>query len=215
LPILFLVLNALYYKYVSEEITGALLNEKYIEIVNAIDMLDAVVMADPERQWLDYEANICDSIEFLDGLYQVYAGAYKYIDDQLVLITERFYETSPLEPLEYDEFNNTVKTQESGTLEIGYTPERQPYMEFKLYYKWMPQYSPKDERFLVVAGVSLYSVVSNISIWVSVGQWVSAVITLFLNIWLILLITRLGSVYDNRKKEKWRENRGIINNDRY
>jgi len=201
LPILFLVLNSLYYRYVIEEIKVALLNEKYIEIVNAVNMLEAAIEANPERQWLDHEANLRDSVEFLDKLYQIYAGAYKYVGNQLELVTERFYETSPLEPLDYIEFIETVTTHESGSLVIGYAPEQQPYMEFNLYFKWMPLYSPINERFLVVAGVTSYSIVSNISVWVSVGQWVSTAITFTLNVWLILLLTRIGNVYDKRSGE--------------
>jgi len=74
-----------------------------------------------------------------------------------------------------------------------------------LYYRWMPLYSPEHERFLVIGGVSSYSVTKNVSLWVSVGQWVSMIITFALNIWLVLLITRLGNVYESRTGDKWRE----------
>jgi len=80
LPFVFLILNAFYYMHASDEIQNTLLQEKYEEITNAVDMLAAAVEANPERVWQEHEHNIRDSVEFMDQLYQLYAGAYKLID---------------------------------------------------------------------------------------------------------------------------------------
>ena len=119
LPVVFLIFNALYYRYATKEIQRTLLMEKHVEIVDAVNMLAAAVDANPEREWFNHERNIHDSVEYLDKQYQVYAGAYKLVDGQLELITERFYETSPFEPLEFREFCEAISTQEYGSLIIG------------------------------------------------------------------------------------------------
>lgn len=81
--------------------------------------------------------------------------------------------------------------------------EGEEITDIHLYYRWMPLYSPPEDRYLVVSGISKYSVVSKISIWVSVGQWVSMAITFFLNVGLITLLARLGSVYQKRNDDTW------------
>jgi len=180
------------------------LKEKYEEIINAVDMLEAAVDANPKREWQEHERNIRDSVEFMDKLYQVYAAAYKPVGDNIVLITERFYETSPLEPFDSKDFRDAIILQEKGTLTIGYAPENQTYREMLLYFRWMPVYTSPNERYLVVAGVSQYSVTVSISLWVSIGQWVSMAITFLLNAWLIILLIRLGYIYEQRGENKWR-----------
>lgn len=150
LPMLFLVLNALYFRHATRVIGDTMLQEKYLEVLRATEMLAAAVEAKPERTWYNHEQNIIDSVEYLDKLYQVYGGTYKTVNGELVLITERFYETSIFEPMGFTEFTEAVFSQESGDLIIGYTPENQTYRELHVYYRWMPLYSPKGERFLVV-----------------------------------------------------------------
>jgi len=205
LPLAFLILNAVYFRYATVEIQKVLLNEKYIGIENEVDMLAAAVNANPERYWVDHEDNIRDSVEFLDKLHQIYAGLYKFSEGQLTLISERFFETTPIEPLDFIEFRELVSTQEHGKYIVGYTPETQTYRELYLYFRWMPGYSPEHERYLVIAGVSKYSIATNVALWVAAGQWASMAITFVLNVWLVLLITRLGSIYDKRTGEKWRK----------
>jgi hypothetical protein len=181
-----------------------MLREKYLEVLHAADMLAAAVEANPQREWIDHERNIIDSIEYLDRLYQVYAAAYKPTDGGLALLTNRYYETTPLEPIDYTIFMEAIFAQESGDLVIGFAPENQPYLDVHLYYRWMPRYSPAGERYLVVTGVTERSIVSKIPLWVSTGQWAGMAVTFTLNIWLVVLLTRLGYIYEQRKGDKWR-----------
>jgi len=204
-PVIFLILNAMYFMYASNEIQNTLLNEKYIEAVNAVDMLYAAVEADPEHDWVGHELQIRDSIEYFDTLYQIFAAAYKLVDGKLVLITNRVYETSPLEPLSRDEFLKAVFANEQGSLVIGDKPDNQEHREVHIYYRWMPSYAPTEDKYLIVTGVSNYSVVSVIPFWVSAGQWASMGITFAINIWLILLLVRLGNIYEKRNGDKWRK----------
>jgi len=207
LPVVFLILNALYYQYAVRRIQDTMLQEKNVEICDTIDMLSAAVDATPERKWYDHEENIIGAMEDIDRLYQVYGAAYKTVDGELVLITDRVYETTIFDPLDYPEFVNAIKTQDSGDLIIGYTPENQTYRELHLHFQWMPLYSGPDERYLVVGGVSKYSIITKIPVMVSVGQWVSMAITFIINAWLIILIVRLGYIYVQRKGDKWRNRR--------
>lgn len=200
LPALILIINALFFKFATEEINGTLLREKYVEIVNAVDMLGAAVEADPDRSWIDHVDSIRCSVEFLDSLHQVYAALYMRADDRIALLSAREYETSPLDPMEYVSFREAVLSCDSGSVVIGYAPESQTYRNMHIYFKWMPSYSSGDERFLVVAGVSSYSVSTSIALWVSAGQWASMGITFALNLWLVFMLLRI----DGETKQKSR-----------
>jgi hypothetical protein len=204
IPVFFLVANALYFRHAAKEISGAMLREKYLEVVHATDMLAAAVEANPEREWLRHERNIIDSVEYVDRLEQVYAGAYKLSDGELVLLTERFYETTPIVPTDYQEFLEAIYAYEYGGLVVGFAPEDQPYLEVHLYFRWAPLYSSVGERYLIVTGITEYSIVTKIPLWVSAGQWASTAVTFVLNVWLVVLLTRLGYIYEQREGDKWR-----------
>jgi hypothetical protein len=186
-PIIFLVANAFYFAHATREIENAMLHEKLVEIINATNGLAAAVEGNPDRLWTDHELNIKNSVEFFDNLYQIYGGAYRCTDNGLELVTYRAYETSPFEPLDYPEFVEAINNNASGNITINYAPEEQEYRDLHLYYRWMPLYSPPNERYLVITGVSKYSIVTKIPHWVSAGQWVSTVFTFLLNMWLITL----------------------------
>lgn len=195
LPLLILILNALYFKYTAQEIQNTLLRDKYTQINDAVEMLAAAVEANPDRIWVDHESNICRSVEYLDNLYQVYAGAFKPVGGELVLITERIVHSVPFDPFAYDEFKTAISEQESGRIDVWYGQGTQYSQELQLYFRWMPLYSSSDERYLVVAGVSHYSVTNAVPMWVSAGQWASMTITFLLNAALITLIIHLSNIY--------------------
>ena len=207
IPVIFLIANAFYFMHATQEIENTLLMEKYTETINMVDMLAAAVEANDDRYWEDHEQNIVDSVEFTDKLYQVYAGAFKPVDGDLVLISERIVHSAPFDPLVYDEFITAISEQESGRVDVWYGEGTQYSRELHLYFKWMPLYSMPGERYLVVAGVSHYSVTVNVPMWVSAGQWGSMGVTFIINVSLILLLARLGHVYEQRDGDKWRKER--------
>jgi hypothetical protein len=191
IPVVFLLFNAFYNLYVIRSIKDVLLEEKYIETVNSIDMLGAAVDANNSRYWEDHEQNISASINFMDNLPMVFAAAYKPVDGVYTLITEREYSTN-FDPMVYSEFIKAIKTQTSGGVVVGFTPEGGDYRKLHLNFRYMPTYSPPEERYLVVTGVSHYSVMVHVPTIFTFGQWVSTLITFAINVWLIALIARHG-----------------------
>ena len=176
-PIIFLVLSAVYFRYVTDEIPKILLQEKYIGIVDEVDLIAAGIETNSDY---DIEQHVINQVHFLDGLFQVYAAAY---NSELVLITSRNFETTVFDPLDYTEFTAAIQTQDSGNLVIGYTPENQDYRELHIYFRWANQ-------FLIVAGVSSHSVVTMIPALVSVGVWVNMALTFIFNLCMVIAITR-------------------------
>ena len=191
IPIAFLICSALYFQYAIRQINNLLLQEKLIETVYTVDILAAAAEANHALAWDAHEANIREAVTSLDSLHQIFAGAYK-IDDagHLMLFSKRNYETSIFDPTSYSEFISAVSNSHSGNIVIGHTPVGQAYRDLYIYFRWMPLYSPSDKRFLVAAGVSQYSVVTQIPVLISVGLWVNTFVTFLFNIWLVFLILR-------------------------
>ena len=176
IPLIILISTAFYHRNATKQINATLLSEKCISVQHTVDMLAASQVAANED-------NIKSAVEYLDKLFQIYAEAYKVSGDEYVLISERYFETSIFVPFHYPEFVNAITKHESGNLVIGYTPEEQIYRDLHIYFRWINQY-------LVIAGVSQYSIVSDIPVIVSTGQWANIVITFLLNTWLIVLFKR-------------------------
>ncbi|MCL2548253.1 MAG: hypothetical protein FWE76_03710 [Symbiobacteriaceae bacterium] len=194
-PILLLVINAFYFSAITQEIDKALLEEKYGEIILAVDMLSEAIEANPSRFWEEHEHNIVHSVEFLDKQHQIYAEVFKVDGDDLVSITRRYAETSLFEVFSYPLFRSAIASQNSGKLSIGYTPEHQDYRDLLLYFSWTPLYSDPSQRYLIVAGVSHHSVTVAIAEWVTIGQLASMAATFLINVMLVLLLTRLSHLY--------------------
>ena len=207
LPILFLILNSLYFAEVTREIAKVLLEEKYQEVVTAVDMLAMAVEAVHEPYWADYGQSTIRSVEFLDRQHQVYAEAFQVDGVRVTSITKRYYETSPFEPFKCPEFVSLIQQKDSGGLVVGYAPENQDYRELHLYFRWLPVCYDPLERYLVVAGVSRHSVTVAIGDWVTLGQMVSMVVTFVFNVTLVLLLARLGHIYSMRNGDPWRSRR--------
>ena len=209
IPVVYLLFNSLYYKHTMANIENAMLQQKYVEITDMVNMLGAAVEASPERDWQEHERNIVDSVEYIDKLYQIYAGIYKPIDMEMVLITERFCETEPktesFNPFDYPQFQRAILLRDSGKVIVNYASPDQPRYDVHLYFRWMPTSVMHDERYLVVAGVSKHSIITKIPESISIGLWVGTVIIFLLNVWLVVMVSQLGYISEQRGGKKWRK----------
>jgi len=209
LPVLIVAIDSVYISKSTKEIELAVLHEKHIELANGIDMVAAAISEDPAMPPHEYEAIMRGCAEYMDALDQVYAAVYKRTDDGLKLITKRIYsfsdESKPFEPPEYKEFKEMINTQESGSMELNYTPNEKIDRLMHIYYRWMPSYAAPEDRYLAVVGITEQGVQSKIALWVSQGHWIRMAGSLIINYWLIIMVIRLGHVYVQRKgNDKWR-----------
>ena len=185
---------------------AAFLRERVMTTTDAVDMLAAAVEANPDRQWYDHEFNIRDGVEHLDQVEQVYAAAFKVVDGEYRLFTARYAETSPFEPFDFPAFVEAVKTQYYGHIVINYSPEGQSARDLHVYFRWMPLYSGSGEQYLVVVGVSKYSIVSNAYMWVSIGLWILVIAVAIPTVRCILQVAECGIA----PKEKKSRDRGRL-----
>jgi hypothetical protein len=193
LPIIFLLISAIFFQYAMKKIKDTILEEKYVETARHVDMLATAIDANESHPWEDHEQNIRASVNYLSYQPMTFAAAYKPVNGELTLITEKSGTTS-FDPLIYSEFVDAASAQDSGRLDIEFAPDNGPHRVIHLYFRHMPNYSSPEERSLVVAGISQYSLVTTIPAWVSAGQWVGMAITFILNVWLIIMISRVGDI---------------------
>ena len=177
-------------------------------------MMAAAVEVNHERISLEHEKNLIASTEYLDKLYRVYAAVYKHYDGQLIKITRRFQDEMEgpddmyFDPFDYPEFVRDIASNDYGGIVVDYRANNNVMHNLHIYYRWMPLYSPPDERYLVVAGVSKYSITSKIAHWETGGHWISIVITAIVCLWGVILLIRLGHVHDSRRgRDKYRDKR--------
>jgi hypothetical protein len=132
---------------------------------------------------------------------------FKLVDGELARLTQRDF-AADFDPLAYDEFRTAVGSGESGSVDIGFTRENGAYRVMRLYFRYMPLYSVPEKRYLVVTGVSTHNIVTPIPVLVSAGQWISMAITFALNIWLIIMISRVDDLSHLRDCELCEKARG-------
>ena len=205
-PIIWLLAESMFYRNDIKTIDETLLEEKFVEIKNATDVLAAAVEDTPKMEEVDRERIVISATEYMDNLYQIYGEALKLVDGELVTITYRNFETSVFDPRDYPEFIEDILNNDSGETVIGYTPDNQDFRELHIYFRWMPTFSEKNERYLVLAGVSRYSVVNSIPLRISTRRWISMGVTFVFDATLIMVLGILGHVYSSRKGEdKYRD----------
>ena len=207
IPFAALIVSALFFQYATGEIQGALLRETFASTSGYVEMLSAAIEANPVRNAEAYERNVVDSIEYVNSQHPVYASAYKFVDGELFHATGRAFEASAFEPLRYPDFVQAITRLDRGDVAIEYAPEGEARREVYLHFRWMPLYAAPARRYLVVVGVTRDSVTARVAEWVAVGQWACVAVTFALNMWLVLLLMRLGYVYDARAGVKWRSRR--------
>ena len=217
LPFVFLIANALYFRWVTSAISDALLTEKYQEVQTELGLfattMDAFVEVDSGWDVNRYTHIITDNIFMIDSKPMTFAAAYQYSDDALVNVSERHpsYEASPFDPLSYPGFCALIAEQDVGDFKVMFKPEGSDPREMLVHFRWIPTDGSLDGRYLVVVGISKYSISTQIPQWVSVGQWVSMTITFILSVGLAVFALQLGHIYDMREgdtlKDKYRDKR--------
>ena len=187
----FLMLNTVYFYFMLKEFERIMLEEKYIELVNAVETYVTGTTATPENTWDDYETNIIAAVKHLDDIEQIYGACYKEVNGEKKLITPRHAETSLFEPFDYPDLVKAINSQSSGRIIITYAPEKQSYRDLHVYFKWFPHHLPKKEQYLVLVGVSRYAIQTKLPFWIQAGQWGSIIVIFCIVIWFLFMMHKL------------------------
>ena len=176
-PVFMLVVDVAVSRRIGFAVRGVLLNEKLHEASTAIDMISSLVESKLLRGTGDIEESIVGAVNYLDRVEQVYCAAYFEADNGggLVLISDRYAETSIFEPFEYDLLTEQINTCDSGNAIIGYTPENQSFRELHVYFRWI---TSNGGRYLILAGVSEHAIKNQLDFWAATGGYSKMMLTL-------------------------------------
>ena len=181
--LLFIPLAAAILIYISIQFSGnvtqdLLLREKFVAIHNMVDAIEASVNVESSADVETLLVHSLSSVAYIDAQPYVYAAAFTLLDGELVLLSERDNATD-FNPLDYDAFIQATQDNAVGELTIGFTPSGMEYRDLLMYYKWMPTELP----YLIVIGVSRYSVTTQIPAVLSMNLWIMLFVTLAAMLW--------------------------------
>ena len=205
-PFIVILLFALAYQDLRQETEAAILHEKFVEKQQSIDLIasqiDAYIEADDDWGIYNYELILSTGMAQVDAQAFTYAALY---DEHFANISARTPSyASAFEPLEEPHFEAIVRTHDSGTYIMPYSPEGEDTRDMHIYYRWIPTDNKLTGRYLAMVAVSRYSVESILPM----GVWIlpvalCAITTAFITaaVW---LLRYLGVIYVSRNGGKWR-----------
>ena len=185
LPFLFMIVLYVSIQIGENTMENLLLREKYVAIHNMVDAISASVDVESDVPVEGLLAHSLASVACIDELPYVYAAAFTEFNGDLVLLSERDNATN-FDPLDYDAFMDATSNNPAGELTIGFTPDGLPYRELLMYYKWMPTELP----YLIVIGVSTYSVTTKVPVVMNMSLWLMLFITFVTTAWMIYVVIR-------------------------
>ena len=174
--------------------------QKFQDIKKSIDLISMEIETLNQNNELIYKHStnhIKNSIKFIDEEYMVYAVLYT---EDLTLVSEKVTKNeNPFDPWQYEEFKKAIKSSSSGELKLPYEDGIYENDEMSVYYKWT--YTENKERYLLIAGISLYSIENNYSAWITIGTVALIGSLVVTQIWMIIMVLRLNDKEKCLKKE--------------
>jgi len=107
-------------------------------------------------------------------------------------------------PLDYPQFVAAVKNNESGSLVYWYQTEQAGGRYIHMYFRWVPTDVSHNSRYLVAVGISKYTVKESLDPKVTYGAVALIIVAAVFIIATVVMLCRLGYVYDLREGDKWR-----------
>ena len=166
-------------------VEGLLLREKFVSIHTMVDAIEWSVNVESPVAVEDLLGHSLASIARIDIEPFVYAAAFTVTDEGLLLLSERD-DMTDFDPRHYTAFTDAIRDNTSGELTIGFTPEGMPYRDLLMYYKWMPT----DLPYLIVIGVSKYSITTQVPVVMNMSLWLMVIVTFITMLFMWYIIIR-------------------------
>ena len=186
-------------------INNGLLQEKFTEKVQQVDMLanyiDEMVKVDKDWGIYDYVRTLHGAVDFVDEQYMTFAAQYVYSGGKLNAVSHRTpsYAGSLFDPTKYDEFMGDIYTHENGQLILPFTPADEPMRDMYTYYRWIPTNPELDDRVLIVVAISQYTVQTNAALLGSLPFLFDFIVSFALVVILTYFNEILGCVWAKRR----------------
>ena len=206
IPMLIAALAITYFANLTTDINHTLLEEKFLEKQLELDLIDNLVdqliIRDEDWGIYDYQSLLNDSIELLDAQAYTFAALY---DEALTNLSHRTGSYSDLyDPFAGTNFRAEVLANARGNYISPYKPTGEPERDMHIYYRWVPTDTTLRNRYLTVVAISEYSISNHAAEWIGWGAMALVGTVTALNIALVVLMSRLGVIYEQRRGDKWR-----------
>jgi len=198
----------IFFQSILEEFERVKLNEKIYDIDRAVNIIadgikyDAVHMPhevwEQNREYLD--AKIALGVSEIDKGYAILARLYKGKElEKISTATHTFDE--PFDPLAYPDFVAEVMSKFNVAGSYAYTVTwygaGDGGHDLHMRYRWVPVIDHVDDPYLIVFGVSKYSIQTSIQAWLTVGIIIFGV---YIVVVTLALIGYILYIIDRRKE---------------
>ena len=208
--LLFLAGCGTYFSYANHGVVDTLVREQAWEKQQDVNLLCGIV---DELVEIDKKTGHCYGYEEVLQFAVTYIES-SYTSTYAQVFDEDLHPLTPLSPgvgggrkhnpLDYPEFVEAVRNNESGTLVYWYETEEAGGRYVHLCYRWVPTDADHTSRYLVAVGISKYTIAESLDPKVTYGAFALVVFMTLMIVYVILLMSELGYIYENRKGDKWR-----------
>jgi len=169
-----------FFQNVFQEIENLKLQEKIYDIERDVNIIANGIKFDAENmRHDDWEANrefldakVALGISEIDKEYAILARLYKG-DDLIKISTATHTFDEPFDPLSYPDLVDEIKahrnTRGSFPYSVTWYGAGDGGHDLHLRYRWVPIVDHVDDPYLIIIGVSRYSIQSSIQTWLVVG----------------------------------------------
>ena len=200
--IVILVMFCLWFESAFRAVENTLVREKAWEKQQDLDLLCEVIDKLAQTDEYNYGEVLRYAVVYIETHYT--STFAQLFDDTLTPLTS----LSPgvgggakHNPLDYPEFVAAVTTTESGTLVYRYETAEAGARDVYMCYRWVPT---GTRQYLVAVGISKYTVKESIDDRVIYGTIALIGVTAVFIVTTVILLCRLGHIYEQRTGDKWR-----------
>ena len=208
LAFLILIAFCVFFYFSSASLESSLVDEKFIDRKLDVDLMCGAIerLVAIRDDWgkFDYEAILRDIVESLDETSRT---CNQLLDMDLNIIAARtpIFPHAPFVVTEYPSLVEAMLMNEYGECTIRFDKPGIPPHDVKVYYRWVPMDPLAENRLLVMAGVSRFTIDQDVIWLVAYGEAALIIVAAVFVLYAVIMTCRLGYIYNRREGEnKWR-----------
>ena len=202
-----------YFSYAFHSVEDTLVREQAWEKQQDVNLLcgivDKLVEIDAVTgHCYGYEEVLQFAVSYIESSYtSTYAQVFDEDLNPLTPLSPGVGGGQKHNPLNYPDFVEAVKHNESGTLSYWYETAQAGGRYVHICFRWVPTDVAHTSRYLVAVGISKYTITESLDPKVTYGAVALIIVTAFIIVYAILLLMQLGYIYEIREGDKWRGRR--------
>ena len=182
LPVILLICLIILIKISDNVIHQIMLQEKYVSVCDTVNTYGRAANVTNAKTIDAFELHtLREAVESLDRLPYIYGALYR-IDEygELERISGRYAENpahAAFDVHNYAAFVKMANEKQNGHITLRVTDSPLGEHDALIYYRWAPVTLPAQDRYLIVGGVTQFSVVTAIPAVINLSLWAAAFAT--------------------------------------